>query len=173
MNKHGFTLMELLMVVLIIGVLSSLALPQYMRSIERSRATEAMSSIKALNDAVYAFAAGRSGDNACPTSFRRLVVSFPPESLNESGDTITTTNFIYRINSASNAPIAGTDCAGVTAQRNAGDKFDYVIWNPYIAGNAGRGRVLACYSPSSNAASQRICDSLDLDTTLTQGATFN
>lgn len=172
MNKHGFTLMELLIVVLIIGVLSSLALPQYMRSIERSRATEAMSSIKALNDAVYAYAAGRSGNNACPTSFRRLVVSFPAETLNENGDTITTSNFIYRINSATNAPIAGTDCPGVTAQRNAGDTFDYVIWNPYLAGNTGRSRILACYSPSSNAASQGVCDSLDLVTDQTPGASF-
>ncbi|WP_428038694.1 type IV pilin protein, partial [Candidatus Avelusimicrobium faecicola] len=38
-NKKGFTLVEILTVVLIVGVLSAVALPQYRRAVERSRAT--------------------------------------------------------------------------------------------------------------------------------------
>ena len=55
MNKQGFTLTELLITVVIVGILVSIALPMYTRTIERSRATEAMAAIKAMNDSIYAF----------------------------------------------------------------------------------------------------------------------
>lgn len=49
--KKGFTLLELLVVVLIAGILASIALPQYQKAVERSRASEAMTIAKAIVDA--------------------------------------------------------------------------------------------------------------------------
>ena len=46
--KKGFTLIELLIVMVIVGVLVAVALPQYKRSLERSRALQGLATVRAL-----------------------------------------------------------------------------------------------------------------------------
>ena len=48
MNKKGFTLLELLVVVLIIGILASLALPQYQMAVEKSRSAEVLMNLATI-----------------------------------------------------------------------------------------------------------------------------
>lgn len=56
-QRGGFTLLELLMVVIIIAILASIALPQYLRVSERARGAEALTILKAIHGAEQRFKA--------------------------------------------------------------------------------------------------------------------
>ena len=47
-NKSGFTLLEIIIVIIIIGVLASLALPRFFNTIEYSKAQEALTALSML-----------------------------------------------------------------------------------------------------------------------------
>ena len=54
-NHKGFTLLELLIVIVILGVLAGLAVPVYQPAIEKARAQEALTSLSAAREASLRF----------------------------------------------------------------------------------------------------------------------
>ena len=73
-NFMGFTLIELLVVVLIIGILAAVALPQYQKAVEKSKAAQAQTLLKSVYQAAKAY---KLANGSWPASFDELVVDIP------------------------------------------------------------------------------------------------
>ena len=69
MNKKGFTLLEMMVVVLMVGILASVALPQYRKAINKSKMAEAIATEKAIFDAVNMYSLTY---RQCPTNLSEL-----------------------------------------------------------------------------------------------------
>jgi len=72
LDVKAFTLIELLVVVLIIGILAAVALPQYQKAVEKSRATQALAVLKSVGDALQVHYVA---NGSYPGSFDELATS--------------------------------------------------------------------------------------------------
>ena len=73
-NTAGFTLVELLVVVLIIGILAAVAVPQYQKAVEKSKAAQAITLAKSVFHAAKAY---EMENGEWPASFNQLAVDIP------------------------------------------------------------------------------------------------
>lgn len=106
MNKKGFTLVELLAVVLIVAILSGVALPQYRKVVEKARLSEAESMMRVIYDSSERLA-GEFGyrnfvemyqNNASKAVLSRMDMfdsSSLPKGCSLSGNTLTCAKFIF------------------------------------------------------------------------------
>ena len=77
-DGKGFTLLELLVVVLIIGILAAIALPQYKKAIEKTKASQALTLIKSLDESIRSY---QMTTGHYPTDFNLFDIEIP-ESFN-------------------------------------------------------------------------------------------
>ncbi len=93
--QKGFTLIELLVVVLIIGILAAVAVPQYQKAVEKSRASEALiigNKLKQAQQLRHLQTGEWDGDNKDV-----LDIDISGGEWNEDGNRYYTNNFMYTI----------------------------------------------------------------------------
>jgi len=76
--KKGFTLMELIIVVVIIGILAMVGLPQFFRVAERGRSAEGVAALGALRSAQLRFAAETNNTTNVAANLDMDVPGLPP-----------------------------------------------------------------------------------------------
>ncbi len=72
-NKKGFTMLELAITTLIIGIITAIALPNYVKAVERAKINTRIPMLRSLQNAIVAY---YTEHEDYPTSFSRL--SFGP-----------------------------------------------------------------------------------------------
>ena len=105
-KRGGFTLLEVIIVIIIVGVLASLALPRFFSTVEYSRATEAMQAIATVRQSMERCYLMRVSYTGPCATFGNLDVEDP--------NTTPASHFTYAITSAATSYT-------VTATRNTRD----------------------------------------------------
>jgi len=95
LNKKGFTLMELMVVVIIIGILSLVAMPYYKQHLEKEKTALGISSLRMFADSVERYMALHNEN--VPTDLSLLDVDIDSKKLSGDKRTYSDGNFIYSV----------------------------------------------------------------------------
>lgn len=115
-DQKGFTMIELMVVVVIVGVLAAIAVPIYGKYVKNSRVTEATSRIGEIVTAAKAWAMENQDASGNPTW---------PSAASGIVDLTATQNFSYAITSGGGAN-ANSTAFGLTATGVAGGRMEGV-----------------------------------------------
>jgi len=144
-------------VVLIIGILSAIALPQYTKAVEKSRLAEVMGNIKAIETAVQDTLLSQ-GRFSSGMKFRDVMSSIDLSggSWNNTGPTYTTKNFQYIGIVSSSAGGDDDDELFLEIHRDVGDNDLYRLEISFHHNSTSK----SCYNDDDTDVGRTICTSL-------------
>jgi len=112
-TRKGFTLVELAVVIVIIGVLAAFGVPKFLNSVEKSKAAESFNYLSAIQSAQERYIA-QNGTYA--TTVAALDITMPAPQYFDNPTTITTT-----------PSGAGTPAWTLTLTRNGSSSYAYTV----------------------------------------------
>ena len=149
--KKGFTLIELLVVVLIIGILSAVALPQYTKSVNKSRAAQALPVIKSLMQAVEVYF---MANGTAPESLEDVDINISSDMIfTDSPDSTKPLKYMFRI----------TKTGSIQAKAASVDMPHYEA-HPAATASSGNkvnlGKIWCWVSADKSEQAEQICKSM-------------
>lgn len=147
--KKGFTLIELLVVVLIIGILASVGVPYYSKTMETSKATDAVAIGHMLANAYRMFQLDNPGVNLNGSTLSDSCNSGACNPGDLSSCRILRCNYVAPqawSNSSYNFSVGGGGTLAATARRNGGNA-PYNGWS-YSFTTSGRCSTIGSNTPS-------------------------
>jgi len=130
--QQGFTLIELMIVVAIVGILAAIALPAYQDYVIRSKMSEAEAAIAACKTSVSEYISTHAG--SWPASQAASGCSTTTTQYVAGGAQVGATNTIFAVSQGTGA---NPECTlTITGIRAAGDTFTVATWKGTSGGCA-------------------------------------
>ena len=150
-KNTGFTLIELLAVVLIIAMLTSVALPQYRKSVQRAESMEALVNLRTIFDSAKRY---RAANSEAPTKLNGLDFSFfDADTPDSSSFNIGNYRYIFSDDGVSACRISGSG--------SYKDTYCLDMYYVFTLGSTKYKDLLIC---SSNSTKYNwLCESLKTD----------
>ena len=117
---RGFTLIELLIAVVVLGIVVAVALPSFLDSIRKSRRSEAMSALSALQQAQERY---RSNNPAYASAIATVNITSPTSPAGYytlSIDSSTATSYVITANGTGSSQASDGQCAKLSVEVNGG-----------------------------------------------------